>query len=403
MEKLTKEAAKKYINRILNFIDSGEVQFKNNIFYGHPGFYFFHTKEELDNKVDQCLNRDFYDRYDIYYITNLLINYMLGKYDSHTQIKFNTNNYLPIQFKIQNGHVYIVNHSPDLDAVIGSIVLEINDIDINKILGELEKITGYSTNEFLKTRQESSLCNLEILRSLPSINSRTDNITFKILQNNQLKAICFNSNNQPTPFINVDPENYSYGIIDDCIIIHYNACRDKDKMSILIENIKVLAKENNTNNYIVDLRNNEGGDSLIVKPLIDYLNGKNIVVLINEKVFSSGRMAFVELKKIGAYAIGTDISTSLNAFGNVPGKLEIKDLDLFVQRSSTYWLYDSKLKCTGYRKDSFFEHFKSKKELLEPVFLHPDLYVDLSVDDIIQNNDSQLNAALQYFKKEKRK
>ncbi|MEG2457787.1 MAG: hypothetical protein RSB41_02735 [Bacilli bacterium] len=68
-----------------------------------------------------------------------------------------------------------------------------------------------------------------------------------------------------------------------------------------------------------------------------------------------------------------------------------------VRRSSSYWLYDSELKCTGYRKDSFFEYFKSRKELLEPVILHPDCYVYLSVNDIISNNDLQLEEALKHF------
>lgn len=400
---LAKKDAKKCIDSILNFIDSGEVRTEDDIFYGHPGFYFFHTKEELDNRLNQYLNKDFYDRYDIYYISNLLINYMLGKYDSHTKVKFNNTTYLPIKFKIQNEHVYIINCSPELEDVIGSIIVSINDIDINKILDELEKIIGYSTIEFLRANQESSLCDLEILRSLPCVNSNSNVITFKILQNNQLKDISLNSSELPPKIINITPENYSFEMVDDCLIMHYNSCNDKEKMCILIEKIRTVAEKNNINNYIVDLRNNGGGDSRIIQPLIDYLNGKNIVVLINEKVFSSGRMAFVELKKIGAYAIGTDISTSLNAFGNVPGKFEIQDLDLSVQRSSTYWLYDIQLQCTGYRKNSFFDYFTSRRELLEPVLLHPDLYVELSVNDIIHNNDLQLNAALQYFTKIKRR
>lgn len=403
MENITKEDAKKYINSIINFIDSGEVRTKSNIFYGHPGFYFFRTKEELDSKIDQYLDKDFYDKYDIYYIANSLIKYMLEKYDSHTTVKFSENNSLPIRFKIQNERVYIINLSPDLDDMLGSIVLEINGISIYKIMEELEKIICYSTPEFLHNNQESYLRNWDVLRALPCMDNQLNTLTFKILHHGQEKEICFSCDNLLKPLIDNKPENYSYEVIDDCIIIHYNSSRDREKMDTLIKNINVISTESDIENYIIDLRNNAGGDSSIIQPLVSYLDGKNIVTLINEKVFSSGRMAFVELKKIGAYSIGTDIATSLNCFGNAPGAIKIKELDLTVYRSSTYWLYNDKFECKGYRKDSFSKYFEDKRHLLEPVILHPDFYVDLSVDDIIHNRDLQLETALQYFNKTKRK
>ena len=115
-------------------------------------------------------------------------------------------------------------------------------------------------------------------------------------------------------------------------------------------------------------------------------------------MFSSGRMAFVDLKRIGAYSIGTDISTSLNCFGNTPGEYILEDLGLVVKRSSTYWLYDKDFNCTGYIKENFNDFFESRKELLEPIFLHPDKYIKYKLEDIINNNDIALKEALDYFK-----
>lgn len=393
MKQLTKKEAQDHIHSIFEFINSGKTQMGDYTYYGHPGFYFFHTKEDLNTKIDQYLNKKFYDEYDIYYIANMLIRYMLGKYDSHTKVKFKNNDCLPIQCKVQNGYVHIINLSPDLDNLIGATLVSINNIEIGKIMEEIEKITCYSTAEYLQTNLEVSLCNLNILKSLPSMNRASDSITFTVLYKDQMQEINFKSDTLLKDFHKTSPENYSYTIIEDCIVIYYNACKDKEKMDNLIEIIKHISQENDINNYIVDLRNNGGGDSKIVGSLIEYLKNKNIVVLINEKVFSSGRMAYVDLKRIGAYSVGTDISTSLNCFGNVPGPLEMNDLGLVVQRSSTYWLYND-LNCKGYNKDSFAEYFKTRKELLEPVLLHPDCYVYLSVDDIINNKDVQLEKAL---------
>ena len=48
MNKLNKDETKKYIIEIFDFIENGDSKFK-----GHPGLYFFHTKEELKEKINE--------------------------------------------------------------------------------------------------------------------------------------------------------------------------------------------------------------------------------------------------------------------------------------------------------------------------------------------------------------
>ncbi len=323
---------------------------------------------------------------------------MLGKYDSHTGVSFLNNVFLPLDFKIENDKVYVINQSMDLENLIGGVVIAINGIDINKILEELETIISYSTLEFLKSKQTFYLRDLPVLKSLPSIDSNIDVISFKIKVNGKDKLIEFSTNDIQSCIIKNKVKNYSYEVYDNCIVVHYTRCVDDDnEMKLLIEKLKVISEEKQINNYVIDLRGNTGGDSQIIKPLLEYLRDKNIVVLVNEEVFSSARMAYVDLKRIGAYSIGTDISTSLNCFGNVPGALKLDELGLIVKRSSTYWYYDEKFDCKGYRKGEFYNYFKNRKKLLKPVILKPDMYVYLSVSDIVNKKDPQLETAINYF------
>lgn len=403
MTKLSKIEAQKVIYDTFQFIDSGIIERNGDSFFGHPGLYFFHSKDELMSKTNFLLKENSYDKYDLYYIINSLIKYMLGKYDSHTKVLFKNSTFLPIKFKISDGKVYITNHSPDIENCKGATLVSINNVEIKKILDELENIICYSTKEYLQTMQEFNMRNLEILKSLPSILNDIDTITFQVLYNNQLKNISFNEKEMPSPFQEDIPKNYSYELLDNAIVIHYNSCKSatNNEMTNLIKNIDDISKEKNINNYIVDLRDNSGGDSRIIAPLIEYLKEKNIVVLVNEKVFSSGSMAYLDLKKIGAYSIGTDISTSLNHFGNVPGSLTLEGLDLIVKRSSTYWFYDEDFRCTGYRKDSFADYFNTRRELLEPMIIHPDEYSYLTVDDILTGNDTQMMSAINHINKKR--
>ena len=50
------------------------------------------------------------------------------------------------------------------------------------------------------------------------------------------------------------------------------------------------------------------------------------------------------------------------------------------------------------KKDEFNTYFNNKKELLEPVLLHPDKYVYLTKEDIINEYDKQMKEAINYFK-----
>lgn len=394
MKCFSKGDVRKIIQDAFNFIDNGKVLWKDMEFLGHPGFYFFHTKKELDQKIENQLVKDKYDQYDICYIMNFLIKFMLSKYDSHTKVLFSEGRYLPIELKIADNEVYIINVPSKFSKFKTWKVLEINGVIVSKLLNEIEEICCYSTEEYLRTRQVSILEDIDMLRTLPSIDSATLRFNFLVSDGWHSEVISFDINNLVDEveerFL---PENYSYEIVNDCIVIHYNSCRDKDKMEELIEEISKIPVDK----YVIDLRYNGGGDSSIIRPLIEFLKGKKVVALVNEYVFSSGRMALVELKKIGAYVIGTNISTSLNAFGNNPSEYKIENTDLIVKRSSSYFLYDSDYNCTSFSKNNFFEYFKDRKELLEPVFISPDLEVKETVDDIVAGRDRQMKMAFQYL------
>ena len=387
------------ISKIFNYIERGVEKTSFGDFYGHPGLYFFHTKEEFAIMLDKCLDKESYDRYDIYYIVEKLIKFLLDKYDSHTKLYFKNSIYFPISFKIQDNDFYIVNIIDEYKDVVGGKLVSINNIPVEKIVYELEQIINYSTEEYKNIMLTSDIEQLYILRSLPSINNNIDKITYQINRDGKIIDVSFKETERYDKLESTAKENYTYEKVDDILIIHYNSCKDIEKMEKLVEKVKTI--ENDINYYIVDIRNNSGGFSNINHILIDFLTGKSIVTLINEAVFSSGRMMLVDLKKIGSYVIGTNISTSLNAFGNVPGGLEVEKLDLIVKRSNTYWYYDENLRCQGFTKDNFSSYFKDKKELLKPKVIEPDEYVYNTVDDIINNKDSQLERAIEYIKLKK--
>lgn len=386
---------KNIIKKIFDYIDCGEVITEYDTFKGHPGLYFFHTKEEYNKMLDLYLEKEEYDRYDIYYIIQRLIKFLLDKYDSHTRVWFQDNITFPIKFKIEDNKIYVINMTNDLDSVIGGKLVSINDIPIKQIIKELEQIICYSTKEYLETTISSYITQLNILKSLPSIDNNITKVNYKILHNGIEKEIIFEETKKYNNYNDSVKKNCTFEIKDDILIIYYNSCKNRDKMNKLVEEIK---QEKNINYYIVDIRNNSGGDSSIIDPLIDFLINKKVVTLVNEKVFSSGMMSMMDLKRIGSYIIGTNIGTSLNYFGETPDKLDLNDFGLSIKRSNRYWYYNEDLNCKSFTKGKFEEYFKDKKELLEPIIFKPDRFVGLTVKNIISGNDEQMESAIKYIK-----
>lgn len=205
MFKLNKKELEDYLIKIFDFIENGDSKFN-----GHPGLYFFHTKKELEEKINELLNKNKYDEFDIYYITSLLIKFMLGRYDSHTKVSFKDNVYIPIDFTVEENSLYITNITPIYKKLIGCKLLKINNIDIQKILYELEEIICYSTKEHLLVMIQSFLSDVNVLKSLPSIENNTKEFIYTILNdNNEKENITFNINNLPEFYSVHFPENYS--------------------------------------------------------------------------------------------------------------------------------------------------------------------------------------------------
>ena len=101
--------------------------------------------------------------------------------------------------KSEENSLYITKITPIYKKLIGGKLLKINNIDIQKILYELEEIICYSTKEHLSVMIQSFLSDVNVLKSLPSIENNTKEFIYTILNdNNEKENITFNINNIPT-------------------------------------------------------------------------------------------------------------------------------------------------------------------------------------------------------------
>jgi C-terminal processing protease CtpA/Prc len=130
-------------------------------------------------------------------------------------------------------------------------------------------------------------------------------------------------------------------------------------------------------NVVIDLRNNGGGNSELIRPMLEGLSRrpqwkKHIYVLIGPKTFSSGVMNAIELKeKLGAILLGEPTGGKPNSYG------EIEPLKLPNSGITVY--YTSK-------------YFRSSKGM-DGDALFPDVSVPLTMNDLRVDVDRPLMTA----------
>ena len=169
---------------------------------------------------------------------------------------------------------------------------------------------------------------------------------------------------------------------DNILYVMYKRCFNMKEYSFkeMVEDIKKDIIDNKTKKYILDLRDNRGGNSSIINPFIDLVSKHNLkgVLLINNGVYSSGRFAVRDFKKrFATPLIGQSTGGKAKAYGEVE-KIEI-DGKTF-NCSTKLWDLSADVNTTG--------------------VIHPDVEVQVLIEDLENNYDRVLDETLKILKKE---
>lgn len=389
------------LDYFLNFAESKRGKELDKKYYNesmHLDFYFLHSKKELNNFINTFLkNNKINDDYDFFYFMNCIIKYMSGHIDAHTRlIMSNNNNAYPLSIQYINNKLYVTRCSEEKYSY--SELLEINNVSISKITEELEKCTSYGTTNWFFNRLHSDLNDKNILLSLPSIKNNAKYIEYKTSKGIIKYEINKDYSKELTIIRKEDFKQFQ--IKDNILIFKYPKCTNKFIPDI--KKIKNLIHDNNINIFILDLRGNSGGKSSLIEPLIKYLKHTRLklVTLVNKSVFSSGRMAAINMLKIGSKIVGQGIGTPINCFGYIFGNGELPNTKFTFNFSRVYWYEDKKRHIIKgiYTKNKLH---KFPKSFFEPKYLEIDYYINLTIDDYKSEKDVMLEKCCDWIKNNK--
>ena len=349
------------------------------------------SEEDLNqiyNNIISSCNID--DDYSFNYLMNVIIKQLSGILDAHTQ--YEDVQRIPMNFKIFENEV-LVNYPEQLK---GASLLSINGINVNEVIKELDSVIAYGTEGKKKYETEKALFNKKKLFGIPLFrNSNSLIMNFKTTDGNVITKE-FKKNEEYSNDEMFDDMEYRYGhpgtykIENGKLIINHSSVQNRYK-----ENIEKMINELSKldlleiDTIIVDIRGNTGGNSAHNKPLMEFVKNsdKKILCLTDYRVFSGGRYALLDLIRLGATTIGTEISTPLNCYGNSDW-LEVNNHWF----SSSSWFLAPNIGWSASSKEEY--NSEVTEEIVTPVFFKPDIYVDQTKEDYINGIDTILNYAL---------
>jgi len=195
----------------------------------------------------------------------------------------------------------------------------------------------------------------------------------------------------PTPLFRKRPDDfywYEYLAGSHALYIQYTSCQNdpkkpfKDFARELFGFIDGLQPPQRVDRVIIDLRNNSGGDSSVINPLLQGLRSRpglsepgRLYTLIGKNTFSSGMMNAVELRKgLHAILVGEPSGSAPNEYGEV----------------RNFVLPNSNIGITYTTK--FFRLLEDSN----PPAVYPDVTVYRSTEDLLTSRDPALETALKY-------
>lgn len=297
--------------------------------------------------------------------------------------------------------LYVVRATPEHKQHLGSRLVRVGGADVRKVYEDFRFVIPHENEPWLRTQSPGYMTTPEFLHALrlhPSLEKgtfvvedakgkRTTLELTPITSDEKTEwAHAFAADRADAPLYRRRGElNYWFEYLADCktMYVKYNRCANMESLPFekFNEQVWEAVAKNPVERFVVDLRHNAGGNSMIFRPMLtelakrEDLNRKGrLFALIGRGTFSSGFLNALELRKqTKALLVGEPTGQKPNAHG------EIKNFTL--KNSGLKVFYSTKF-------------YKFSDE--DTPSLMPDLTVELSAADYFAGRDPVLAAVVSH-------
>lgn len=352
---------------------------------------FLAEKEKIAAEIPNMTDSEFY--YALRHLVSLV-----G--DAHTNVFFQDSEYkhlstLPVAIENFEDDWYLMMVDVVNEPYLGSKVIAVNDVPIDELFEKTKAILSFENEALVKSNFSQTISFIEALSYL-GVAKIDEPVAYKVEMQDGKEYTFELSPLSERGIMTAELEIFegatyaqtwqegiyrALSLDTDTLFIQYNACEESPELS-MSDFTNSIEKELNTNAYktlILDLRYNGGGNSDIIKPMLNMLKDAktkhefSVYTLIGKSTMSSAIINAVQFKdELDATLVGSATGGNVNHFGELQF-LELPNTKIAISYSTKYFELIS-----GYDKDS----------------LYPDVEIIQTYDDYLAGKDTAIEWVL---------
>lgn len=306
--------------------------------------------------------------------------------DAHTRLYLPRLVQYPVRFIVFDDGVFVVGAAPPNEWSIGHKVVKVGNTGIDDALATIAALVPYE-NDADRLNQVQPLLSDPI--AIKGTDLTLDDQAHFTLDNGRELSVAAGAGVSiaPPKTLPLHLQGHTelaywntYVADQRLLYFQYNACGDDPHEKPFAEfaaDTLAFADQHPVDRFVIDLRNNQGGNSRVIEPLVDGLVARpalagRVFVLIGRTTFSSAMLNAIELKeRLGAVLVGGPTGGNPNGFGEVK-EFELPHSHLHAQYSTKRFSNDR------YRGTS----------------VTPDIAVRVTGDDWFSGRDPAMDAVL---------
>ena len=378
----------------LQFLATQLPLLHRNAFFKIPRAQFDQAVADLDQDIPSLPDHEIVVRM-------MRIVAMIG--DAHTTLNTTGSTQqlrlFPLKLYWFSDGLYVTEAASQYRDVLGARLVRIGSTDVQQAYNVVSEVISHENEQWLKAMSPAALVSPEILQALriiPDLRASpfvfrdgtgrefTVNVAPVWASQNIDWVTSPNPAQAPTPLYRQHPElNYWFDYLDasHTLYLQYNVCQNRPDLPFnqFLQQMQAFAATRPVDRFVIDLRNNTGGDSSILQPLINAVAGDpninrkdRLFVIIGRLTFSSGLFNAIDLKqRTNATFVGEATGGKPNGYGEVRSfRLPNSRLNIF---------YSTRLFTTMPG---------------DPLSLFPDTAVQVSSTDFFSGRDAVMDSIL---------
>ncbi len=376
-------------------------QFEKELPAKHKNLFYKISEQEFKNQVVAIRNE--IDQLDQVGFTMRLSKILSAVGDGHTNIKFDYSrfHFFPVNFKVLADGIFVRSINEQNKGALAARLVSIGGIPVDEIRKRLGQLLPHDNLPGLNNMLDNQMNTAEFLQAIGAAN-RVGTTEFLLEKDGgqlkvPLKPVSMLEARgrlnwaMPQYQVPLYQQKSQLSHWNDWIADHktiyfkYNRCRDAAGFNKLVNGTIGFIQQNDVQRFVLDLRDNGGGDSRIFAPLLQYIkSNKNLnqkgrlFVITGRRTFSSAVLNTIDMKQnTNAITVGEATGGKPNHFGEVK-TFQLSNTKLNVQYSTKHFT-----RIKGSNADS----------------MTPDVVVDLDSKSWFKGEDPFLDAALNYGKK----